>query len=153
MRMCWVGEFDDVDLSEEGVSDLIEEGLFNLGFIIVEKRWDERKITAMLKSGYVESIGSVMFKKNKTHVSISISYEIIKSNFETFSLDEKSVEKAISNLEDSWRNLSRIIESIFSSGFILAPEIKSVCCPNCGRIVDWDSFFCKYCGQKINNKK
>ena len=146
MEMYWVGEFDDVNLSDEEVFDLIEECLFNLGFIMVEKRWEARKIIAMLKSSYVESIGSVMFKKNKTHISVNISYEIIKPN------DEKNVEKEISNLEDSWRNLSRMIESLFSGGFILVTEIKSICCSSCGRIVDWDSSFCKYCGQEINKK-
>nr|MDO8079418.1 zinc ribbon domain-containing protein [Candidatus Freyarchaeota archaeon] len=145
----WAGEFDDVDLPENEVSDLIEEGLCNLGFMIVEKEEDEGKIVTRLKSGYVDSIGSVTFKKNKKHVSISISYEIIKPDVKKISLDEKTIESEVNKLEETWKNLSRMIDSLFSSGFIPAPEIKSVYCPHCGREIDWDSFFCKYCGHEV----
>jgi hypothetical protein len=145
----WTGEFDDVDLSEKEVSDLILEGLCNLGFMIFEKDEDEGKIVTRLKIGYDDSIGSVTFNKNKKHVSISISYEIIKPDVKTLPLDEKNVESDVTKLEDSWTNLSKMIDSLFSSGFIPPPEIKSVCCPICGRTIDWDSSFCKYCGHKL----
>jgi hypothetical protein len=145
----WAGEFDDVDLSEKEVSDLIEEALCNLGFMIVEKDEDEGKIVTRLKSGYVDSIGSVQFNKNQKHVSISISYEIIKPEAKTHSLDEETIKSDVNKLEDSWRNLSRMIDTLFSSGFIPAPEIKSICCPICGRTIDWDSSFCKYCGHEL----
>jgi hypothetical protein len=145
----WVGEFDDVDLPEREVSDLIEEGLCNLGFMIVEKEKDGRRIVTRLKSVYVDSIGSVTFKKNQKHVSISISYEIIKPDVKGVSLDRKTVESEVSKLVETWRNLSRMIDSLFSRGFVPVPEMKSVSCSYCGREIDWDSIFCKYCGHEV----
>lgn len=148
-ELYWAGEFDDVDLSEAEVCDLIEEGLCNLGFMIVEREKDEGRIVTRLKLGYVNSIGSVTFKKNQKNVSISISYEIIKPDVKKVLLDEKTLESEVNKLAESWKNLSRMIESLFSSGFIPASEMKNVCCPQCGREIDWDSLFCKHCGRKV----
>ncbi|WXG39387.1 MAG: hypothetical protein WED07_00900 [Candidatus Freyarchaeum deiterrae] len=145
----WAGEFNDIDLSEAEVSDLIEEGLCNLGFMIVEKEEDEGKIVTRLKSGYIDSIGTVKFNKNQKHISISISHEIIKSDVKTLSLDKKTAESEVNKLEESWKNLSRMFDSLFSSGFIPAEAIKSICCKSCGREIDWDSLFCKYCGREV----
>jgi hypothetical protein len=145
----WTGEFDDVDLSEEEFFDLIEETLCNLGFMIVEKDWDEGKIVIGLKSSYVDSVGSLTFRMNQKHVSISISHEIIKPDVKKFPLDEKIFEAEKIKLEDSWGNLCRMIDSLFSGGFIPVPKMVNVCCPHCGREIDWDSSFCKYCGHEI----
>lgn len=145
----WIGEFDDVDLEEEAFFDLIEEILSNMGFMIVEKDWDGGKIIIRLKLSHADSIGYLNFKKDKQHISISIIYEIMKPDAWKLSLDEKSVGNDKARLEDSWKNLCRMIDNIFSSGFIPAPELRDNLCSNCGREIDWDSKFCKYCGYKL----
>lgn len=149
MESFWVGEFDDVDLSGEEVFDLIEEGLWALGFMIVEKHGDIGKFVARMKSSVVDSIGTVTFLKEEKHVSISLKYEIILPDVEKFQLDEKTVESEKTRLEDCWKNLSRMIDSLFSSGFVPVPEITINCCSNCGRVIDLDSIYCKYCGHKL----
>nr|MDO8089315.1 zinc ribbon domain-containing protein [Candidatus Sigynarchaeota archaeon] len=145
----WVGEFDDVDLSREEVFHLIEEGLWALGFMIVEKDGENGRMVTRLKSSYADSFGSVAFKKNQKQVSISVSYEIITPELMEPPPDEKIVENEKTKLEDSWKNLIRMIDSLFSSGFIPLLEITINSCPNCGREIDWDSNFCKYCGHKV----
>jgi len=145
----WVGEFDDVDLSREEVFHLIEEGLWALGFMIVEKDGENGRMVTRLKSSYADSFGSVAFKKNQKQVSISVSYEIITPELMEPPPDEKIVENEKTKLEDSWKNLIRMIDSLFSSGFIPLLEITINSCPNCGREIDRDSNFCKYCGHKV----
>ncbi|MHA1261634.1 MAG: DUF7575 domain-containing protein [Candidatus Freyarchaeota archaeon] len=92
---------------------------------------------------------TVAFKKNQKQVSISVSYEIITPELMEPPPDEKIVESEKTKLEDSWKNLIRMIDFLFSSGFIPLPEITINSCPSCGREIDWDSNFCKYCGQKV----
>ncbi|MHA1580386.1 MAG: zinc ribbon domain-containing protein [Candidatus Freyarchaeota archaeon] len=145
----WVRKFDDVSLSREEVFDLIEEGLWALGFMIVEKDGENGRMVTRLKSSYVDSFGSVAFKKNQKQVSISVSYEIITPELMEPLPDEKIVESEKTKLEDSWKNLIRMIDTLFSNGFIPLPEITINSCPNCGREIDWDSNFCKYCGHKL----
>lgn len=145
----WVGEYDDIDLSGEEVFDLIEEGLWALGFMIVEKNQDVGKFVARLKSSIVDSLGTVTFAKDQKHVTISVGYGIILPDVEYFSLDEKTVESEKTRLEGCWKNLVRLFDSLFLSGFVPVPDIRDNCCSNCGRVIDLDSNFCKYCGHKI----
>lgn len=149
MGSFWVGEFDDIDLPGEEVFDLIEEGLWALGFMIVEKHVDIGKFVARMKSSVVDSIGTVTFLKEEKHVSISVKYEIILPDVEKFQLDEKTVESEKTRLEECWKNLSRMFDSLFSTGFVPVPDITSNCCPHCGRVIDLDSIYCKYCGKKV----
>ncbi|MEM2134171.1 MAG: hypothetical protein Q6366_002955 [Candidatus Freyarchaeota archaeon] len=147
-ELCWLGEFDDVDLSEEEFFDLIEEVISNLGFIAVEKDWEGGRITISQKLFYANSVGPLTFKKDKKHVSITVSYEITPF-LQNGEIDKEAFEREKAKLKDSWRNLCTMIHTLFSGGFTPIPKSRASFCPFCGMEIDWDSRFCKYCGEKL----
>ncbi|MBS7249686.1 MAG: zinc ribbon domain-containing protein [Candidatus Freyarchaeota archaeon] len=143
-----MGEFDDVDLSEEEFLDLIEEVISNLGFIVVKKDWEEGRILISQKLCYAHSVGSLTFKKDKKHVSITISYEITPY-YQNGEINKEAFESEKAKIKDSWKNLCTMIHTLFSRGFTPIPRSKASFCPFCGMEIDWDSRFCKYCGEKL----
>jgi hypothetical protein len=143
-----LGEFNDVDLSEEEFFDLIEEIICNLGFMVVEKDLEGGRIIISQKLYYADSVGPLTFRKDKKHVSITVSYEITPF-FQNGVMDKEAFESEKAKLEDSWKNLCLMIQTIFSGGFTKVPKSNVNFCPFCGMEIDWDSRFCKYCGEKL----